>query len=73
MQEFGTDPPIEPDTPRHILNITAQLLAEISHFVDESDLGGEKRIRRIFDDFRGLARGEEDRCLVEIERTVELP
>jgi hypothetical protein len=44
VQEFGTDAVVETDTARNVLNIGANLLAQISDFVDETDLGRQKRI-----------------------------
>ena len=56
MQEFAADAAIQPDAARHILHIGADLLAEIGHLVDEGDLGGEKRVGRVFDQLAAFAR-----------------
>ena len=46
-------------------------LAEIGDLVDEGDLGGEKRVGGVFDQFGGAPAGVHDRRLVEVERPVD--
>ena len=53
MQEFAADPIIEPHAAGDFLHVGANLLAQIGHFVDESDLGGEKRVGGVFDQLGG--------------------
>ena len=72
MQEFRSDAAIQPNSARHILHIGADNFAQIRHFIDESDLGGEKRVGRIFDQLGGFARREQHRRLIEVKRTVQL-
>jgi hypothetical protein len=48
------------------------ILAQVRHLVDEGDFGREEGIGGVLDELRALARGEEDRRLVEIERAVDL-
>ena len=71
MEELAADAAVETDAARDFLHVGADLLAEIGHFVDEGDLGGQERVRRVFDEFRRLARGEDDRRLVQIERAID--
>ena len=59
MQEFAADAAVQADAARDILDVGADLLAEIGHLVDEGDLGGEKGVGGIFDQFGGFAAGEE--------------
>ncbi|MNL11092.1 hypothetical protein D3C87_1319130 [compost metagenome] len=72
MEELRSDPIVEADAPSHFLDIGAGRLAKIGHLVDEGDLHGKESIGRIFDELGGAAIGKEDRCLVEIERPVDL-
>ena len=58
--------------PRDLLDVAADLLAEIGDFVDEGDLGGEEGVGGVFDQFGGAPCGVEHRRLVEIERPVEV-
>ena len=72
MQELRADAIVEPDAARDILNIGADLLAEIGDLVDEGDLRRQKGIGGIFGQFGRPPAGEEDRRLVEIERPIDL-
>ncbi len=72
MQELAADAVVEPDAARDLLDVGADLLAEIGDLVDEGDLGGEEGVGGVFDQFGGAPAGVEDRRLVEIERAVEL-
>ena len=56
MQELRADAVVEPDAARDILHVGADLFAQIRDLVDEGDLGGEKRIGRVFDQFGGAPR-----------------
>ncbi len=49
MQEFRPDAIVHADAARHVLDIGADFLAEIGHFVDEGDLGREKGVGGVFD------------------------
>src|SRR5262249_34851674 len=73
MQEFAADAAIETDAFSNILDIGADRFAQIGYFVDESDLGGEKGISRVLDQFSRLNVGEQHRRLDQIERPIELP
>ena len=64
MQELACDAAIEPHSARDLLHVRAALLAKVRHFVDESDLGGEKSVGCVFDELRGASPGEQDRRLM---------
>ena len=72
MQEFRTDPVIEPNAARNVLDISANLLAQIRHLVDICDLQRQKSIGGVFDEFRSPPVGEQKRGLVEKERPIDL-
>ena len=71
MQELRADAPVEPDPARDVLHIAADLLAKVRHFVHESDLGRQERVRGILDQFGRAARGEQQRRFVEEQRAVD--
>ncbi len=56
MQELAADAAVEPDAARHVLDVGADLLAQIGDLVDEGDLGGEEAVGGVFDEFGGLER-----------------
>ena len=60
MQEFAADAVVEADAAGNLLDVAADLLAQIGDLVDEGDLGGEERVRSIFDEFGGAPGGEEN-------------
>ena len=72
MEEFAADPVVEPDAARDLLDIAADLFAQIGDFVDEGDLGRQEGVGGVFDQFGGAPAGVEDRRLVEIERPIEI-
>ena len=72
MQEFAPDAPVKADTLGHVMNVGAQLLAQIGNLVDEGDLGGEEGIGRVFDHLAGFQRGHNDGRLDEEQRPVEI-
>src|SRR5581483_12225172 len=53
--EGGTDPRIEPYRSRHVDNVGTHELADVRDLVDEADLRGEERVRRVL---HGLCRQE---------------
>ncbi len=71
MQELAADAVVEADTARHFLDIGTDALAQVRDLVDEGDLGGEERVRRILDKFRPAPLGVEDRRALVLERPVE--
>ena len=73
MQKLAADAAVEADALGHVLDIGADPLAQIGDLVDERDLGREKGVGRVFDQFRGLDVGEQHRRFEQIERTVERP
>jgi hypothetical protein len=50
----------------------ADSLAQVGDLVDEGDLGGEERVRRVLGQLGGAPAGVEDRRLIEIERPIDL-
>ena len=71
MLEFRSNYFLEPDALGDFLYIRAEFFAEISDFVDKSDLGSEECIGCVFDEFGGPATGVKDRCLVQVKRAVD--
>ena len=66
MEKFAADTIVKPDAAGDFLNIGADFFTEIGNFVDEGDLGRQKRIGGIFDELGGSPAGVENRCVVEI-------
>ena len=71
MQEFSADAIVEPHAARHLLHVGANLFAQVGDFVDEGNLGGEKRIGRVFDQFGGAPANIDDRQRIQIKRPVD--
>ena len=71
MEEFGADPAVETDAAGDVLDLGADLLAQIGDFVDEGDLGRKKGVGRIFDQLGSAPRRDHQRRLVEIERPID--
>ena len=72
MEKFGADALVHADAARDILHIGADLFAQVGDFVDEGDLGRQKRVGGVFDQFRAAPVDEIERRLVEVERTIDL-
>ena len=70
MEEFCADAIIEAHAARHLLHIGADAFAQIGDLVDEGDLGGEKRVGGVFDQFGGSPADVQDRRGVEVKRPV---
>src|SRR5262249_58739335 len=71
VQELRSDPVVQSDSARDLLNVGADLLGEIGDLVDEGNLGGEESVGRILDELGRTAVGEEYRRTVEVERPVQ--
>src|SRR5205823_98161 len=71
MKEFRSDAIVQSDAACNFLYIRADLVGQIRDFVYEGDLGGEKSVCRVFDEFRSTATREYERALIEIERPVD--
>ena len=71
MQEFRPDAIVHADAARQILDIGAGFLAQIGHFVDEGDLGREKGVGGVFDQFRRAPVDEIERRLIQVQRPVD--
>src|SRR5262249_48503828 len=53
MQKLAADATVEPDAAGDVLDIAAHPFAQIGDLVDKGDLGGEKGVGRVFDQFGG--------------------
>ena len=51
-QEARPDPLVQPHTARDVLHVRAGQLADPAHSVDERDLRGQERVRRVLRQFR---------------------
>jgi hypothetical protein len=72
MEELAADAVVEADAARDLLDVAADLLAEIGDLIDEGDLGAEEGVGGVFDEVGRTPGGVEHRRLVEIGRPVEL-
>jgi hypothetical protein len=72
MQEFRADAVVEADAARNLLYVGADLFGEIGDFVDEGDLGGEKGVGGVFDQFRRAPRRVHQGRLIERQRPVDI-
>jgi hypothetical protein len=72
MQKLAADAVVEADTARDLLHIAADLLAEVRDFVDEGNLGRQKRVGGVFDKLRIASAGIKNRRQVEAERAINL-
>src|ERR1051325_18837 len=72
MQEFTTDAPVHAYAARHIMHITADLVAEQRHLVDKGNLGRQKSVGRVLDQLGGFERGDDERRLDQKERAIEV-
>ena len=71
MEKLRPDAAVEADAARYVLHIRADLLAQVGNFVDESDLGRQKRVGGVFDQLRRPPCREQHRRLVEEQRAVQ--
>jgi hypothetical protein len=51
--ELAADAVVEANAARDFLHVGADLFRQVRHLVDEGDLGGEERIRGVFDQLGG--------------------
>src|SRR5262245_56379839 len=72
VQKFQPNPVVKSDSARYFLHIRADLFAEVGHFVDESDLGSEKSVRRVLDELGRSATRVENRSLIQRQRPIDL-
>ena len=72
VEEMAADPGVEADAPGHGRHVDAEFLAQVGHHVDERDLGSEKAVGRLLDQFGGRDARGDDRAvevgLVEVEQ-----
>src|SRR5439155_11358448 len=77
IHKMAADPVIQTDAPGYRRDIDAERFAQIGHHVDERDLGGEKGVGRLLDEFRRRHAREHDRAveagLVEVEEERSCP
>ena len=72
MQELGPDPVVHADAARDVLHISDHLFAKVGDFVDEGDLGRQKSVGGVFDEF-GRAPIDKDRGgWLRFERPINL-
>ena len=72
-QKGVADTRIEPDGTAEIVDIGADLIAQVGHFVDEGHLGGEETVGGVFDQLGGRLVGRDDRRVGLLQRGVEGP
>ena len=63
VQEFRADAVVEADAARDVLDVGADLLAQVGDLVDEGDLGREEGVGGVLDQLGGAPVGEQDRRL----------
>jgi hypothetical protein len=71
LQIAGTDAFIEANSPGHDTNAGIDLLAEFSHLVDMGDLGGEKSVCGILDQFGRPSVGQQNAFLLDADAAIE--
>jgi hypothetical protein len=72
LQIAGTDAFIEANSPGHVTDAGIDLLAEFSHLVDIGDLGGEKSVCGILDQFGRPSVGQQNAFLLDADAAIEL-
>src|SRR5215471_1323277 len=72
MKKLGADAAVQSDAAGNLLDIGADLFADVRDLVYERDLGREKCVGRVLDEFRCLDTRKDHRGLVQEERTIEL-
>ena len=70
MEEFRADPAVEANAFGDVMHIRPDLFTKIGDLIDEGDLGGQKGVGGVFDQFRRFAIGEQDRRFNQRERPV---
>src|SRR5947209_726771 len=71
MQKLRTDPVVQTNSACNLIHVGPHLLSEIRDFINKSNFGRKKRVRRVFDKFRRSTLGVEDRRAIEVERTID--
>ena len=72
MQKLAADAAVEADPAGDVLDVGADPFAQVGDLVDKGDLGREKGVGGVFDQFGSLDVGEQHRRLAQIERPIEL-
>src|SRR5215207_1998581 len=70
MKKFRTDAIVQPDAARDVLHVGSDFFTEVGDLVNESDLRGQERIRGVLDHLGRAPSGIENRCGIEVERTI---
>ena len=71
-QEQRPDPAVQTHAVSDHLHVGAGSFAQLGHFVDEGDPGGEEAVRRVLDHLRGFDVGDDDRDAAGAEGRVDL-
>jgi hypothetical protein len=71
MQKLAPDAAVEADALSHLLDIGADLFAQIGDLVDKGDLGREKRVGGVFDQFRRLDVSDHHRRFEQVKRSIK--
>src|SRR4051794_9862028 len=71
LQIAGADAFIEANSPGHVTDAGIDLLAEFSHLVDIGDLGGEKSVRGILDQFGRPSIVQQNAFLLDADAAIE--
>ena len=72
MQKLGADPLVEPHGPGHVMDVGSDFLAQVGHLVDKGDLGRQKGIAGILDEFGRLQAGDHKRRLIQVEGAIDV-
>src|SRR4030095_4734560 len=72
MKKFWPNAPIKPHGSGDIVDIRSHFFAQVCHFIDEGNLGGEKRIRSILDQLSCFGSRYHKWSFYEIERSVDV-
>ena len=63
VQEVGADAGVHTDALRYGPYVDAERFAQVGHHIDERDLRGEERVRRLLDEFRRRHTRDHDRTI----------
>src|SRR3954470_18495569 len=72
LQISHADALIETNSPGHVTDPGIDLLAELSHFVDVGDLGRQKPVCGIFDEFGRPSVGQQNAFIPDADAAIEL-
>src|ERR1051326_545949 len=72
MKKLRSDSPIHSNGPGHFMHIAPDLLTKIGNLVNERNLGGQKSVGGIFNQFRPFKGGDHKWSLNQIKRSVKI-